>query len=113
MNYKIIDKSATGHINQDLIKTIKRLLSCHVGSKKFYIGKTGRDPRHRFREHLRENPKKWKKMIILYASKSKKYVEDLECYLVLTTYGKNTNCTGGGGGPLSEKHPINYVYVLI
>ncbi len=113
MNYKIVDISATGHINQNLIKTIKRLLSCQVGGKKFFIGKTGRDPRDRFREHLRENPKKWKKMILLYASKSKKHVEDLEYYLVYTTYEKNTNCTGGGGGPLSEKHPTNYVYVLI
>jgi len=99
-------------MNQVLFKTILRTLTRQVGSKKFYIGKTGRDPEYRFREHIKSNPK-WKKMIVLYSSKSKRYIEDLEQQLVYATYQRNSNCTGGGGGPLSDKHHSNYVYALI
>jgi hypothetical protein len=112
MTYEIIENPKTGHVNQDLFKLIQRKLTRLVGSKKFYIGKTGRDPEYRFREHIKKNPK-WTKMIVLYSSKSKKYVENLEYHLVYSTYQRNSNCTGGGGGPLSAKHHLNYVYALI
>lgn len=112
MTYKIIENQMTGHLNPTLIQTIGRKLIRHVGGKKFYIGKTYREPAARFQEHIRNNPV-WKKMILLYVSKSKKYVEDLEHELVHATYKFNKNKTGGGGGPLSSEHPFNYVYVLI
>jgi hypothetical protein len=99
-------------MNPTLSKKIERKLIRHVGGKKFYIGKTGREPALRFQEHLRDNPI-WKKMILLYVSKSKKYVEDLEHDLVYATYDINKNKTGGGGGPLSNEHPLNFVYVII
>ena len=112
MRIRIVQNHATGHLNPTLCKKIGRKLISHVGGKKFYIGKTGRDPVKRFQEHRRDNPI-WKKMILLYVSKSKKYVEDLEYALVHSTYDFNKNKTGGGGGPLSNEHPMNFVYVLI
>ena len=112
MTIKIVQKHSTGHLNPTLYKKIERKLISHVGGKKFYIGKTGREPALRFQEHRRDNPI-WKKMILLYVSKSKKYVEDLEYALVHSTYDFNKNKTGGGGGPLSNEHPMNFVYVLI
>ena len=112
MTNKIIQNHATGHMNPTLYKKIERKLIRHVGGKKFYIGKTGREAALRFQEHRRDNPI-WKKMILLYVSKSKKYVEDLEHDLVYATYDFNKNKTGGGGGPLSNEHPLNFVYVII
>jgi len=111
MTITIVQNHATGHLNPTLYKKIERKLMRHVGSREFYIGKTGREPALRFQEHRRDNPI-WKKMILLYVSKSKKYVEDLEHDLVYATYDFNKNKTGGGGGPLSNEHPMNFVYVL-
>ena len=51
MTYKIIENHATGHLNPPLYKKIERKLISHVGGKKFYIGKTGREPALRFQEH--------------------------------------------------------------
>ena len=111
MTITIVQNHATGHLNPTLYKKIERKLMRHVGSREFYIGKTGSEPALRFQEHRRDNPI-WKKMILLYVSKSKKYVEDLEHDLVYATYDFNKNKTGGGGGPLSNEHPMNFVYVL-
>ena len=92
MSIKIVHNPATGHLNQGLYTKINRKLTRHIDSKKFYIGKTGRDPEVRLKEHLRNNPH-WKKMVVLYCSKSKKYVEDLEHELVHSTYKFNKNKT--------------------
>ena len=51
MTYKIIENHATGHLNPTLYKKIERKLIRHVGGKKFYIGKTGREPALRLQEH--------------------------------------------------------------
>jgi len=51
MTNKIIQNHATGHLNPTLYKKIKRKLIRHVGGKKFYIGKTGREPALRLQEH--------------------------------------------------------------
>jgi len=51
MTNKIIQNHATGHLNPTLYKKIERKLIRHVGCKKFYIGKTGREPALRFQEH--------------------------------------------------------------
>jgi hypothetical protein len=111
MSNIIKDFCITGHAtDKNIIKIINTLIR-QVGSKKYYIGKTGRDPLLRFNEHKQQY--NWKKMIILYQSKSKNYVEAVEAILVDYTYEYNKNNTGGGGGPLSSKTQFNYVYALI
>ena len=113
MSNIITDLCITGHATDKNINKIKKTLNAlisQVGSKKLYIGKTG-DPSGRFNKHKQQS--KWKKMIILYQSKSKNYVEAVEAILVDYTYEYNKNNTGGGGGPLSSKTQFNYVYALI
>ena len=51
MTITIVQNQATGHFNPTLYKKIDRKLIRHVGGKKFYIGKTGREPALRFQEH--------------------------------------------------------------
>jgi predicted GIY-YIG superfamily endonuclease len=112
MSNIITDFCFTGHATDKNINKIKKTLNAlirQVGIKKLYIGKTG-DPSGRFNKHKQN---KWKKMIILYQSKSKNYVEEVESILVAYTYEFNKNKTGGGGGPLSSKTQFNYVYALI
>jgi hypothetical protein len=101
-----------GHLDSSLYQKIVNKVERCTKNKKFYIGKTGRHPQERFNEHLRQNPK-WTKMIVLYQSTSKYYVEALENILVEETFRKNKNKASGGGGPLSKKHKHSFVYVLV
>ncbi len=101
-----------GHLNNATYEKVVKKLKRQIGSGDIYIGKTGRDPMERFKEHKKKNSN-WKKMIVLYASKSKKYVENLEYDLVYRTFEFNKNKVSGGGGPLSADNKLNYLYVLV
>jgi hypothetical protein len=112
MKTRILNTPIKGHLNDVVMEKIFRKFLRHIGSGDFYIGKTGRNPEERLKDHKKNNVE-CSKMIILYSSMSKKYVEAVERNLVFWSYDYNSNRTGGGGGSLSKRDKFNYVYLLV
>lgn len=101
---------SSGHANYDMAKKLETKVKRIVKEYKIHkIGITGRAPKERFGEY----PSIYKKMIVIYKSKSEKYVKNLEKYLVYRTWKNNNNKVGGGGGGLSNIVTNNYLYVLV
>jgi hypothetical protein len=101
---------STGHINYEMANKLEAQVKRIVKNYKIYkIGITGVIPIERFRKY----PSTYKKMIVIYKSKSETYVKILEKYLVDRTWKTNKNKVGGGGGGLSNKTPIYYLYVVV
>ena len=107
----IIFNHKTGHISDDFKKFIdKQAKTIIKKSGELKIGITGRHPKNRFIEYLDLN-EDWKEMIILYKTKSPRYIKDIEKYLIDKNWALIQNQIGGGGGRLSQTG--NYYLYLI
>ncbi len=100
----------TGHINQ-IIESLNRTIGQYKRYYKVKIGITGREPQKRYDEHLHAN-KRWKRMVVVYETKSHSYANKIEEWLVEQHYDEIKNVRSGGGSSLSLKG-LNYVYVLL
>jgi len=109
---KVEDKSITGHpINT--FETLNRRLIVYKGKYKLVkVGITGRNPQARFNEHLKYNGD-WQRMIVIYKTKSTRYANNMEYWLVDKHKNDLINTREGGGSWLSESVPHYYVYLLL
>ena len=101
--------SQTGRYGQQLLSLRRRIRALTKNSDEFYIGKTN-NPEDRASAHEVANLGRWEEMIVLYETRSAKFVSNMERELIDYFWEDCINPIAGGGGP--DGSPPYYVYIL-
>lgn len=101
----------TGHPSNVLETLNRKIGQFKRNYNSLKVGITGRNPQERFDEHLNQN-NRWQRMVVIYETSSERYANEMEELLVAHHKNYLVNDRKGGGSQLSAGGK-NYVYVLL
>ena len=107
-NPKVEYKCITGNIGDVATPLTKSISSFCTHYSEVKVGITGRKPQYRFNEHLLDY--NWERMVVKYATTSKKNANRLEKFFIATKPNLVNKWTGESD--LAEKGK-KYLYVLL
>ncbi len=111
MASKTVEYNEVSGSPNNVIETLNRKIGQYKANyTKIKIGITGRNPQHRFNEHLKNI--NWTRMVVIYETSSHNFANTIENWLVDQHFDELLNQKQGGGSELSYDGQ-NYVYVLM